>query len=198
MKVTRIDRNDPKAIHISLQNDADCYAYFYLLPPPAHTATRLFAGYEYFPAAPKTPYALSLLLPHGIANSRGAILIVAAKKELKNLPPTFDLQPPQTQAITPGMSREQIQQIVRQNIHLFSDQVAQQLAASQTLQGGQLMQSHNVFVRLIGNFALVSGRPLDGSRRDLNGGRRGSGRPSFQGRRNLQPPAESGNTGAKH
>ena len=198
IRVRRLERGDPKAIHISLQNDADCYAYFYLLPPSGHTATRLFAGYEYFAAAPKAPYTLSLLLPHSISSSRGDILIVAAKKELKNLPSSFDLQPPQTRPITPEMSREQSLQIVRQNIHQFSDQVAQQLAASQTLQGGQLLQPHNVFVHLIGNFALVSGRSPDGSRRNSNGPRRGGGRSPLQGRRNLPPPAESGNTGATH
>ena len=197
MKVARVERTDPKAIHISLQNDVDCYAYFYLLQPRAREAIRLFAGYEYFAAAPKTPYMLPLLLPHNVSSSRGAILIVAAKKELKNLPASFELPPPQPLPTTTGMTREQSQQIIRQNIHNFSDSVAQQLAASHALQGGQLMQPHHVVVRLIGNNPMIFGRNPDGSR-NPNGRGRGAGQFPPRGRRNSPPPAESENTGAAH
>lgn len=198
MKVARVERSDNKAIHISLQNDVDCYAYFYLLPPGAHEAARLFAGYEYFAAAPKTPYAIQLLLPRNIPNSRGRILIVAAKKELKSLPSSFTLSPLPPAAIAANMTGEQRQQIVRQNIHQFSDQVAQLLAASRVLQGGQLMQPHDVVIRLIGGNPMVSGRNPDGSRRNPNGFRRGASQPLSRGRRNLPPPAEVGETSAAH
>ncbi len=191
MKVARINRNDASAIHISLQNDVDCYAYFYLLPPRQRNATRLFAGYEYFAAAPKTAYSIPLLLPKTLANSRGAVLIVASKKELKNLPPTFELPPPQPLAIAPDLTGEQRQQVVRQNIHLFSDQVAQQLASNRALIGGQLMQPHDVVIRLIGSNPIVFGRNPDGSRR-------GPGQPPRRGRRNPPPPAEFGDVGATH
>ena len=190
MKVARVERSDNKAIHLSLQNDVDCYAYFYLIPPQAKEAMRLFADYQYFGAMPKTPYTIRLLLPHEVASSRGAVLIVAAKKELKNLPTSFPLPLPQPQATTPVMSREQRQQIGRQNIHAFSDQVAQELAASHVLQGGQLLQAHQVVVRPIGNNPMIFGRSSDGSRRNPEGTRRGPGQPLFRGRRNFPPPAE--------
>ena len=196
LKVSPIERNDPKAVHISMQNDADCYAYFYLVSTRTRTAVRVFAGYENFPAAPKTPYTLQLVLPSGVSNNRGAILIVAAKKELKNLPASFELPPPQPRATAPNMTGEQRLQNSRQKIHQFNDQVAQQLAANHALQGGQLLQPHNVVLQYIEQNVIVFGRNPDRSRRNPNGVRTGPGQPFPRGRRNLPPPAEFGNTGA--
>lgn len=133
---------DPKAIHINLQNSAECNAYFYIIEEDRQRAVRAYPGPERF-LIPQQMLPNQIVLPFATDTSpdnQGGVIMIAASTEVTNLPTTLTLPPLPTAGITGD---------IQQTMHHVHDLIGQELQQNRAIINGKPLHPHDVIVRLI-------------------------------------------------
>ncbi len=133
---------DPKAIHINLQNSAECNAYFYIIEDDRQRAVRAYPGPERF-LLPQQMLPNQIVLPFATDTSpdnQGGVIMIAAPTELTHLPATLTLPPLPASGSTGDL---------QQTMHHVHDLIGQELQQNKAIINGKPLHPHDVIVRLI-------------------------------------------------
>lgn len=143
---------DTKAIHIGLQNSADCNAYFYIIESDTHRAVRAYPGPERF-LVPHAPLPNEVRLPYATDTSpenQKAVLVIASPREINSLPVTFTLPPPPQGSPPSGANQQQMRAYFQQALHHYDDQIGQQLEQNHARIAGQPLHPHDIIIHIVG------------------------------------------------
>jgi serine/threonine protein kinase len=143
---------DSKALHVGLRNSVDCNAYFYIIEDDKRRAVRAYPGPERFLAL-QTQTPNDVRLPFSGDTSpdhQKAVLVIAASHEITGLPATLTLPPPPPDKPPAGATPQQIRAFFGQAMHLFDDEIGQQLQQNHARFAGQPLHPHDILVRVVG------------------------------------------------